>query len=130
MMPADSLKIYVPWGFVVGFIVYALAIMFFYLLASVSSQSYAPLWQGLIEVGQYLYPNELLKRTTSYSTAEADQIALYFVLVFWLLQFIATIAQINKQHFISVTGFIISSFITSAWFLGVSLLWLLAGLKM
>ena len=129
-MPRGSLKIYIPWGFVVGFVAYALAIMFFYLLASISAQSYAPLWQGLIDVGQYLYPNDLLKRATSYSNNEANQIALYLVIGFWLLQIIATLAQVSQRHFISVTGFTISSVITSVWFLGVGLLWLLSGLKM
>lgn len=129
MLKAEDIRKLMPTGFLVGLCIYAALITLLFMFGFIVKPSSELVFRYFNEIGEYLYPNQIVNQITGLPEMESDRIALYAVIGFWFFYMAARVASTNDRKWISVTGAMVSAFLAFTWCLSICLLWILAGLK-
>ena len=130
MPSSENIKKYLPMGYLIGFCIYIVLVSLIYILGFITEPSFELTTHYLIDIGQYLYPSQILNKSTSFTSVESNSFTLYSVIGFWSLYISARVISNTVKKSVNVIGSFFSLALTSIWCLSVCLLWLGANIRM
>jgi hypothetical protein len=113
---------YIPWGFITGLLAYIVLISIIFFAGFISEPSPELFRQYLSHVGQYVFPNQLLDKSSYLASSSANSAAIYTAVIFWTIYLSARVLCSGKIKYAEVSGCGISAMTSFTWFAGVCFL--------